>query len=283
MKAKYLGTWQPAARWYYVRAVVLRTPARPRTSPKSRRPKMPRRALLLLLATAVHSAVAAYDMGPTFGADRVGDDVRGGGPMYSPTSSAADHYRASALRCQALCEVDPAGTCCAWSYLPPGGHHTQQADDCGFKAAVARESRRPPPSADTLRWTGLARRAVRSPRTRWRHRIVGEQQDVEILAEIAGVESLGKDLLERKFELFEDEARPARRHQPAVAIDQPDPHRTQGDRLARRCRIDRRGVEAELRHRAVTSHEGNRVPQRHRLRNKKASRPMTVREGRGEV
>lgn len=100
-----------------------------------------------------------YDMGPTFGADRPGADVKAT-LMHSPRSAALDHYRATALQCEALCEAAPE--CCAWSYLPPTKAlpHDRSRDYCGFKAPVTPESRRPPPSGDTHRWVGLARRAV---------------------------------------------------------------------------------------------------------------------------
>eukprot|EP00664_Eupelagonemidae_sp_cell27_P002015 gene2015-8186_t len=58
------------------------------------------------------AAAAAYDMGPTFGEDYGGRDYNVTAWRSGP-DRAADHYRASALECEAYCAAD-AG-CCAWT------------------------------------------------------------------------------------------------------------------------------------------------------------------------
>jgi hypothetical protein len=112
-------------------------------------------ASILHVVLGAAAAAASIDMGPTHGEDRVGGDYRRV-PMHSPTSTAAEHYRASAQGCAAKCDANHK--CCEYSYIPPDG--AAGSDVCILKARVSSPSRRPPPFGDTTHWTGLARRAV---------------------------------------------------------------------------------------------------------------------------
>eukprot|EP01043_Picozoa_sp_COSAG02_P040342 COSAG02_NODE_3257_length_7081_cov_3.996419_1_plen_212_part_10 len=127
-----------------------RTAVPPSRAPWERRP--PRMKMLIVMVLASFAVQAAsYDMGPTYGEDRVGGDYKHI-PMHSVPSAAHDHYRSTAVQCAALCEAD--AKCCEYTYSPPS------ADTCILKATASSPSRRKPPSGDTTRWTGLARRAV---------------------------------------------------------------------------------------------------------------------------
>uniref|UniRef100_A0A0N5A4K1 LigA n=1 Tax=Parastrongyloides trichosuri TaxID=131310 RepID=A0A0N5A4K1_PARTI len=81
-----------------------------------------------------------------------------------------------------------------------------------------------------------------------RDHVRGEDQNIEVLVKVACVEALGIDDLERIFELLQHPLGPARGHGTAVAVDQADAHRFQGDLLAARRAGDRVGVQAQVAH-----------------------------------
>src|SRR3546814_7427012 len=69
-------------------------------------------------------------------------------------------------------------------------------------------------------------------------RRVRQDDDIEILAKLPGVELPRIDDRERKFMLVEDPAHPSGRHQPAVDVDERDPRTLHRGAVAdrRRCR-----------------------------------------------
>eukprot|EP00750_Incisomonas_marina_P028469 INCI6732.1.p1 GENE.INCI6732.1~~INCI6732.1.p1 ORF type:complete len:230 (+),score=29.60 INCI6732.1:201-890(+) len=101
-------------------------------------------ALVVVFGTAAN----AFDMGPTFGRDFAGQDYNVT-MWHSPSSEAANHYEAAALRCEKYCLDDPK--CCSWTYCPAG--NDQDPERCCLKSKV-------PAEGDAGHWTGLAPRAV---------------------------------------------------------------------------------------------------------------------------
>ena len=112
--------------------------------------------MLALLALSL-DAHGAYDMGPTFGEDRVGGDYAHL-PMHSPPSLAPNHWAAAAAACAQRCAAD--AKCCEYTYVPPDRNINSGGDTCILKTPASAPSRRQPPSGDTRHWTGLAPRAV---------------------------------------------------------------------------------------------------------------------------
>src|SRR5690606_40905684 len=74
--------------------------------------------------------------------------------------------------------------------------------------------------------------------TRRRNRAVHEDEDVEVVVEIAGIEPLGIHDLERELELLHDPARPAGGHGAAVAVPQRNAHGLELENLTGRTLCD---------------------------------------------
>jgi hypothetical protein len=78
----------------------------------------------------------------TYGLDHPGSDYNITA-WASPPSAAADHYKSSALACQAICVADPH--CCSWTYVPPLAD--DRGERCCLKGSVPAPIARP-------YWTG---------------------------------------------------------------------------------------------------------------------------------
>src|SRR5688500_5984628 len=115
--------------------------------------------------------------------------------------------------------------------VPPA---SMKAFSCGTVFATVTPPRLPRHSSGTSSALGIrengdscsgrgraAASGTAAPVTR-RDRAGDENDHVEFIDQIARVESLRVDNSEREFELFEQPARPARRHRAAVAVPQRD-------------------------------------------------------------
>ena len=97
------------------------------------------------LRACVHACMRACVDLPTFGIDTLcvyfgqGRDFAGQDynvtMWHSPSSEAANHYEAAALRCEKYCLDDPK--CCSWTYCPAG--NDQDPERCCLKSKVPAE------------------------------------------------------------------------------------------------------------------------------------------------
>ena len=96
--------------------------------------------LALALAVALPLAAAAApppDAGPTYGQDFAGLDYNVT-QWHSDPSKSANHWKAAALECEALCVADP--NCCTWTYCTPEGG-AADPERCCLKGGIPAEGR----------------------------------------------------------------------------------------------------------------------------------------------
>jgi hypothetical protein len=112
--------------------------------------KQLRVAALAAAILSLAARAAPPDAGPTYGKDFSGMDYNVT-PWHSDASKSADHWRAAALECEALCVADPA--CCTWTYCTPEAG-ASDPERCCLKGAIPAEV----PAA--THWTGAPKGAT---------------------------------------------------------------------------------------------------------------------------